>query len=248
MIIIKTGKEIEIMKKGGRYLAEIIKEVSAAVKPGVSTADLDKKAQFLIHKKKARASFKGYRDYPASICASINSEVVHSIPSENKVLKKGDILGLDIGLEYQGMYTDMAVTVPVGNISKPAKRLINVTKKALELGLRQVKAGNQIGDISHAIQIYAEANGFNVVKSLVGHGVGKKVHEEPPIPNYGEPKTGPVMAAGMTLAIEPMLALGSAEVITAEDGWTAKTKDGSLAAHFEATVAVTREGHLVLTK
>ena len=248
MIIIKTGQEIEIMKKGGRYLAEVVKEVSALVEPGVSTAELDKKAEKLIRKTGGRASFKGYRGYPASICVSVNDEIVHSIPSEDKILKNGDILGLDIGLEYEGLFTDMAVSLPVGKITKPAKRLLNVTKKALELGLREVRAGHQIGDISYAIQSYAEANGFNVVRSLVGHGVGKKVHEEPQIPNYGEPKTGPVMAAGMTLAIEPMLVLGSAEVVIADDGWTAKTKDGSLAAHFEATVAVTREGHLVLTK
>lgn len=248
MIIIKTRKEIEVMKKGGHYLAEVIKEVSEKAKPGVSTAELDELAGKLIRKKGSRASFLGYRGYPANICASINDEIVHGIPSEEKILKNGDIIGLDVGLEYRGLYTDMAVTVPVGKVSKPAKRLINVTKKALELGVREIRPGNQIGDISQAIQNYAEANGYEVVKCLVGHGVGKEVHEEPQIPNYGEPGTGPVLETGMTLAIEPMLTIGSAEVVTDDDGWTARTEDGSLSAHFEVTVAVTPEGHLVITK
>ncbi len=248
MIIIKTGKEIEIMKKGGHHLAEIVKEVSLKARPDISTAELNELAEAMITRIGARPSFKGYKGYPAAICASVNDEIVHSIPSEEKILKNGDILGLDIGLEYEGMYTDMAVTVPVGKISKQAKRLINVTKKALELGLREVKPGKQIGDISYAIQNYAEANGYNVVRCLVGHGVGKEVHEEPKIPNYGESGTGPILEPGMAIAIEPMVTIGSSEVITDDDGWTARTEDGSLAAHFEVTVAITREGRLVITK
>jgi len=248
MIIIKTPKEIEIMREGGHILAEVMRDVAKEAREGISTLELDRLAEELISKRGGRPSFKGYEGYPSTICASINDEVVHAIPREEKILKKGDIFSLDIGLEYKGLFTDMAITFPISRVSRKARRLINVTKKALELGLRQVRAGNRIGDISYAIQSYAEANGYGVVRSLVGHGVGKKVHEEPKIPNFGEKNTGIVLEEGMTIAIEPMLTIGSYNLITDDDGWTVRTEDGSLSAHFEVTAAVTKEGYSVLTK
>lgn len=248
MIIIKTQSEIEKMRQGGRLLAEIVNEVMKAAKPGVSTETLNYLAEKLMRKKRGEASFKNYRGYPRSICTSLNEVIVHGIPSSEVILKNGDILGLDVGLKYQGFYTDMAVTFPVGKTSKKAKRLINVAKKALELGLRPIQPGRTIGDISHAIQTYVEANGFNVVRDLVGHGVGKEVHEEPKIPNYGEINQGPVLSEGMTLAVEPMVVTGQPEISLDEDGWTARTADGGLAAHFEVTLAVTKEGFQILTK
>ena len=248
MIIIKTQTEIEKMRQGGRLLAQIVNEVAKAAKEGVSTEELDYLTEKLIKQKRVEASFKNYRGYPRSICASLNEVIVHGIPSPEVILKNGDILGLDIGLKYQGFYTDMAVTFPIGKVSKKAKRLINVAKKALELGLRPIRPGRTIGDISYAIQTYVEANGFNVVRDLVGHGVGKEVHEEPKIPNYGEPNLGPLLSEGMTLAIEPMVVTGQPEISLAEDGWTARTADGGLAAHFEVTLAVTKDGFQILTK
>ncbi|MDZ7798075.1 MAG: type I methionyl aminopeptidase [Patescibacteria group bacterium] len=248
MVIIKTTKEIEIIREGGKILAEVINTLVKKSKPGISTLELDKIADKLMHEKGGQPSFKGYQGFPAAICASLNDEVVHGIPSEDKILKEGDIFSIDAGMQYKGLYTDMSRTINIGRTSKKAKRLVNTTKKALELGLRQIRAGNQIGDISFAIQDYAESNGFGVVRSLVGHGVGKKVHEEPKIPNYGEKATGPILEEGMVLAIEPMLTAGNYEVSIDEDGWTARTKDGLLSAHFEDTVAVTKNGYSLLTK
>jgi methionyl aminopeptidase len=248
MIIIKTQSEIEIMRQGGKILAEVLITLAAKAKEGDTTAELNFWAEKLIKQNGAEPSFKNYRGYPQSICASINDEIVHGIPRDDKILKKGDIVGLDVGLKYRGLFTDMAVTIPVGKINKSAKRLINVTKKALELSLRQVRPGNTIGDIGFAIQNYVESNGMNVIRDLVGHGVGKEVHEEPKIANYGEPHTGHVLTEGMTLAIEPMVVLGSPEISVDEDGWTARTQDRSLAAHFEVTLAVTKDGFQILTK
>lgn len=248
MIIIKTQSEIEIMRQGGKILAQIIKEVGEAAKPGVSTEELNYLAEKLMKQKGVEPSFKNYRGYPKSICTSINDEIVHGIPSADKILKNGDILGLDIGLKYQELYTDMAVTLPIGQVSKTARRLVNVAKKSLELALRKVRAGQALGDICYAIQNYAEANGFDVVRDLVGHGVGKQVHEDPKIPNYGEPGSGVILAEGMTLAIEPMVVAGYPEITVDEDGWTARTKDGELAAHFEVTLVVTKDGLQILTK
>ncbi|MFH1366875.1 MAG: type I methionyl aminopeptidase [Patescibacteria group bacterium] len=248
MIIIKTRSEIEIMRQGGKILAQVLAAVAAKAKEGVTTAELNFLAEKLIKQSKGEPSFKNYRGYPATICASINDEIVHGIPHNDKILKNGDIMGLDIGLKYQGLYSDMAVTIPIGKIHKSAKRLINVTKKALELSLRQVRPGHTLGDIGFAIQNYVESNGMNVVRDLVGHGVGKEVHEEPKIPNYGEANAGQELSEGMTLAIEPMVVLGSPEISVDEDGWTARTADGQLAAHFEVTVAVTKDGFQILTK
>jgi len=236
------------MKKGGKILAWIMKGLQKEVKEGVSTEKLNEIAEKLVKEKGAEPSFKNYRHYPASLCASVNDKVVHAIPNPKEILKKGDIIGLDLGLKYLDYYTDMTVTIPVGKISPKAKRLIVVTQKAMEKALEQVKPGNFIGDISYAIQKYVEGEGFSVVRDLVGHGLGKEVHEEPRIPNYGVAKTGPILSEGMTLAIEPMVTAGSWEVETLDDGWTVKTKDGSLSAHFEHTVLVTKRGYEILTR
>lgn len=248
MIIIKTKSEIEKMKKGGRILAKVMKELARGVKAGVSTEELDLRAEKLIRRYKTRPSFKNYRGYPKTLCASVNHQVVHAIPRQDHILRQGDIIGLDLGLEADGYFVDMAITVPIGKVDKKTKKLIEVTKEALARGIKQAKAGNYIGDISWAIQKFVESQGLSVVRSLVGHGVGKEVHEEPRIPNFGEPKTGQKIEEGMTLAIEPMVNLGGHEVETREDGWTIETADGSLSAHFEHTIAVTKKGPQVLTK
>ena len=248
MIIIKTKDEIEKMRKGGKILAWILEELSKNVKQGISTGKLNEIAEKLILEKGAEPSFKNYRHYPSSLCTLVNDKVVHAIPSQKEIIKNGDIISLDLGIKYLEYYTDMAVTVPVGKISKEAKKLIAVTKKAMAKALEYVKPGDFIGDISCAVQKYVEGEGFSVIRDLVGHGLGKEVHEEPRIPNYGVPKIGPMLSEGMTIAIEPMVTAGSWEVATLDDGWTVKTKDGSLASHFEHTVLVTKKGYEILTK
>jgi len=247
MVFIKTEKEIEIMRQGGKILAKILDELEKKIKPGTNTFFLNEFAENLAARFGAKPSFKGYKNYPASLCVSVNSEVVHGLPKQ-KILKEGDIVGLDFGLFYKGYYTDMAKTVGVGKISSLAKRLIFVTKKALDLGIAQVRPGNHVGDISFAIQNYVESNGFSVVRDLVGHGVGRKVHEPPQVPNFGEKGKGIKLEKGMTLAIEPMVNAGKPEVRLLPDGWTFVTCDGSLSCHFEHTVAVTNDGNEILTK
>ena len=258
MIIIKTKKEIDIMRQGGRILARIMKRIAKEVRPGISTKDLDQMAEELIYKYKGKPSFKGYRGFPASLCVSINEELVHGIPSKNRILKNGDIISLDLGLKYKGYYTDMAVTVPVGKISKEAKKIIKVTKKALEIGLKEIKFDKTIGDISSAIQKYVESQGFSVNRQLTGHGVGKEVHEPPLIPNYAKGSdhgVNPIgksdrvkLVSGMTFCLEPMVNFGRPEVKTLADGWTVVTADGSLSAHFEKTVVVRERGVEILTR
>lgn len=253
MVSIKTKKEIEILREGGKILAFVLYEVAKNAKVGVMTIELDKLAEKLIKKSGGRSSFKNYKTsddkipYPASLCVSINDEVVHGIPDERK-LKDGDIVSLDLGLEYNGFYTDMAVTLPVGKVSKDAKKIIDTTKKSLDKGIKIIKDGAFTGDIGYAIQLYAESKGFNVVRRLVGHGVGYDVHEDPQIPNFGKLKTGVQLKAGMVLALEPMLTDGDFDIILDKDNWTWKTKDGSLSAHFEHTVIVTKTGAEILTK
>lgn len=255
MIIIKTPDEISIMKEGGKILATILEEVSATVVPGVSTMELNELAEKLIRKAGGDPAFLNYivegeedNPYPGTLCTSVNSEVVHGIPSKNGILKEGDIIGLDIGMFYKGLCTDTAKTVGVGNISKSTQRLIDITQQALKKGISQIKSGAQIGDIGSAIQKYVEGEGFSVVKQLVGHGVGKKVHEEPRVPNYGESGTGLTLEEGMTLAIEPMVNVGEEHVKTEDDQWTITTLDKSLSAHFEHTIAVTKKGCNILTE
>jgi len=247
MIIIKTNKEIELIREGGKILASIMDELEEMLVPGVMTMDVDKKAVQLTKKYSAKPSFKGYRGFPASVCTSINDKVVHSVPGSEK-LKDGDIIGIDFGLLYKKYFTDMARTIGIGEISKDNEKLINTTKEALNVGIDQIKPGSKIGNISNAIQTYVESNNLSVVRELVGHGVGKKVHEDPQIPNFGTKGKGPVLKTGMVVAIEPMVNRGNYEIKLLDDGWSFATKDGSMSAHFEHTVAVTDDSYEILTQ
>ena len=246
MIVCKSPAEIAKMRAASQLVAQVLEELAAMVAPGVSTADLDAAAESKVRAGGAEPAFKGYRGYPATLCASVNEQVIHGIPSK-KPLQAGDIVSLDMGVKLNGYYGDSAVTVPVGGVGEDVSRLLLVTQEALERGIAQVKIGGRISDIGHAIQKHVEAHGFSVVREFVGHGIGASLHEEPQIANYGEPGRGPRLAEGMTLAIEPMVNMGRAGVKVLSDGWTAVTKDGSLSAHFEHTVAVTKDGPLVLT-
>jgi methionyl aminopeptidase len=246
MIVCKSPAEIEKMRAANQVVARILDELAAMVAPGVSTADLDAAAESKVRAAGAEPAFKGYRGYPATLCASVNEQVIHGIPSKTP-LKSGDIVSLDMGVKLNGYYGDSAVTVPVGTVGEDVTRLLRVTQEALDHGIAQVKVGGRISDIGHAIQAHVETNGFSVVREFVGHGIGASLHEEPQIANYGEPGRGPRLVEGMTLAIEPMVNMGKPAVKVMADGWTAVTRDGSLSAHFEHTVAVTKDGPLVLT-
>jgi methionyl aminopeptidase len=254
MITIKTKEEIEVLKEGGKILAEVLNEVSKLAKPGVSAGFLNMKAKEMILARGAEPSFEGYKPsfskkpYPAAICASLNEVVVHGLPSEGLILKEGDILKIDIGVKYKNLFTDAAITVGIGEISEEKQKLINTTCHALELAIAEVKPENHIGDIGYAIENYAKNRGFEVIKTLVGHGVGYSVHEEPNIPNYGKEGDGLELRAGMILALEPMVTLKSGEIKQSKDGFGYETADGSISAHFEHTVAVIKDGCLVLTK
>ncbi len=253
MITIKTKDEIQKMREGGSMLADILQKVAGIAVPGASTADLNAEAERLIRARGAIPSFLGYAPsgapmpYPAALCTSVNDEVVHVIPSK-RVLKEGDIVGLDLGLWYKGLCVDAAITVGVGAISAEAKKLITTTREALSLGIAEVKDGAYVGDIGCAVQCFVEKRGFSVVRDLAGHGVGHAVHEEPFILNFGKKGTGELLKEGMTLAIEPMVNEGGWRVKIDEDGWGIRTADGSLSAQFEHTVAVTKEGCEILTK
>jgi methionyl aminopeptidase len=246
MIIYKTSQEIAAMRESNRIVARILSELRAIVRPGVSTQDLDIYAERRAREMGATPAFKGYRGYPASLCTSVNEEIIHGIPS-SRILKEGDIIGLDFGVLYQGFYGDAAVTVGVGAISPEAQRLIAVAETAFFRGIAQMKSGNRISDISHAIHTYVESEGFSVIRSFVGHGIGYSPHEEPQVPNFGPPGRGPKIKEGLTVAIEPMIAAGDWREEILEDGWTAVTKDGSLSAHFEHTVAMTSGGVEILS-
>ena len=246
MIVCKSPAEIEKMRAANQLVAKVLEDLAALVAPGVSTADLDAAAEAKVRAAGAEPAFKGYRGYPATLCASVNEQVVHGIPSR-RVLASGDIVSLDMGVRLNGFYGDSAVTVPVGTVSDEVKRLLQATQDALQAGIAQVKVGGRISDIGHAIQAFVEAQGFSVVREFVGHGIGAALHEEPQIANYGEPGRGPRLAEGMTRAIEPIVYMGKPAVRVLGDGWTAVTKDGSLSAHFEHTVAVTKNGPDVLT-
>jgi methionyl aminopeptidase len=251
VISLKTPREIEIMRRANVIVAEVLQELKARVAPDVTTLELDTIAEELTLKKKAVPAFKGYsvagRVYPRCLCASINEEIVHGIPS-NRPLREGDIVGLDYGVIYDGFYGDSAITVGVGKVSEEAQRLIDVTEQSLYRGIQELHEGKRLGDLGAAVQRFAESAGFSVVRAFVGHGIGKKLHEEPPVPNYGEPDRGLRLKEGMVLAIEPMVNAGSYEVEIKEDGWTAVTKDGSLAAHFEHSVAITKDGPYILSQ
>ncbi|OFW03975.1 MAG: type I methionyl aminopeptidase [Acidobacteria bacterium RIFCSPLOWO2_02_FULL_67_36] len=247
MIVCKSPAELARMRAANVLVADVLAALAALVAPGVTTGDLDAEAERLVREAGAVPAFKGYRDYPATLCASVNEQVVHGIPSP-RALAAGDIVSLDMGVKLNGFYGDAAVTVPVGRVSDGAATLLRVTREALEKGIEQARIGGRISDIGHAIQRHVEAHGFSVVREFVGHGIGAALHEEPQIANYGEPGRGPRLAEGMTLAIEPMVNVGRPGVKVLADGWTAVTRDGSLSAHFEHTVAVTKDGPLVLTR
>jgi len=246
MVTIKSKEEIKIMREGGKILAKIVKELEKRVKPGVTTEELNRVSETLILNSGGKCSFKGYDGYPACLCASINNEIVHAIPSIRK-LKDGDIISLDLGIFYKGYHADMAVTVPVGRVSPDDQRLIRVTKKALKRGIKKVKPGNTLGDVGNTIQRYVEGQGFGVVRDLCGHGIGKELHEDPRVLNYGKRHSGEEIKAGMVLCLEPMVTVGDWKIQKSEDGYGFETKDGSLSAHFEHMVVVTKNGAKVLT-
>ena len=247
MITIKTQEEIQIKKEGGKILAAVIKELEKMAKPGITTLELDRAAEALIVSYGAKPAFKGYEGFPYSLCASVNENIVHGYPSKY-VLKDGDLLKLDLGVLYKGFNTDMAVTVAVGNVSYEAKRLINVTKKSLRLGIKKAKIGNTIGDIGNTVQRFVEDQGFSVIRDLCGHGIGKTVHEDPKIPNYGKRGTGEKLVEGMVICIEPMVAMGDYNLKKSADGYGYATRDNSLSAHFEHTIAITNRGAKILTE
>ncbi len=242
MIILKTPEEIRTMEKASRLVAETLEALMNEVKPGITTEDLDRLAEKLICSRGGIPAFKGYRDFPKTLCASVNEQVVHGIPSRRRVLKDGDIIGLDLGAVVDGFYGDSAVTVPVGSIEARTAELLRVTEEALFKGIEQAVVGSRLSDISHAVQRHAEAGGFSVVTEFVGHGIGRRLHEEPQVPNYGNPGQGPRLQVGMVLAIEPMINMGGGGVRVLEDQWTAVTRDGSLSAHFEHTIAIQESG------
>ena len=248
MIILKSPDEVAKMRVAGSIVADTIDTVLASVGPGVSTADLDAVAEAFIRERKATPSFKGYRGFPASICASLNDEVVHGIPSPKRVLKEGDVLSLDFGAIWDGYHADSAVTVFVGEPpSAEAEKLARVTEEALEAGISQIRPGGRLSDISHAVQQVVEGAGFSVIREYVGHGIGRNLHEDPQIPNYGLPGRGPELRPGLVVAVEPMVTMGDWRTRVLADDWTVVTADGSLAAHFEHTIAVTEQGREVLT-
>ncbi|HEV8357449.1 MAG TPA: type I methionyl aminopeptidase [Gemmatimonadales bacterium] len=249
MITLKSAKEIEIMARAGRIVAATLDLVRRTVRPGLSTAELDDAAErFIRSHAGAVPSFKGLYGFPRSLCVSINDEIVHGIPSRQRVLREGNIVSVDVGVCVEGFHADAATTVAVGEIAPATQRLLDVTQEALAAGIAQATVGNHVGDIGHAVQTVAEAAGFGVVRELVGHGVGQRMHEDPQVPNHGQPRRGPRLQAGMTLAIEPMITAGDYTTRLLDDKWTVVTADGSMAAHFEHTVAVTREGPRILTR
>lgn len=247
MILLKSAAEIAKMEVASRIVAEILAEVKEHIRAGVETRELDEVAQKGCRRHRVEPAFKGYRGYPASLCIAVNEEVVHGIPG-NRKLKAGDIVSLDFGVRYDGYYGDAAITATVGEVSPQAQLLLKATEEALYAGIDQMLVGNRVSDISHATQTTVERYGFSVIRQFVGHGIGRSLHEDPQIPNFGPPGRGPILKAGMTFAIEPMTSAGSWQVKILEDGWTAVTQDGSLAAHFEHTVALTEKGVLILSR
>jgi methionyl aminopeptidase len=248
---LKSDADLKPMRRAGQIVAEVLSRLREEVRPGITTLELDRIAEEMTLERGAFPAFKGYqvgtRIFPASLCVAVNDEVVHGIPSASRVLRDGDIVGIDFGVQFQGYYADAALTVPVGEVSSQALKLLTITREALDAGIEALKVGNRLGDLSHAIQKHAEGAGFSIVREFVGHGIGRRLHEEPQVPNFGEPGKGRLLREGMVLAIEPMVNLGAPGVFLKEDGWTAVTRDGSLSAHFEHSVALTAEGPEVLT-
>lgn len=247
MINVKSANEIELMRVACRLTGETLKLLEESIKPGITTAELNRIAEDYLKKNSATATFKNYNGYPASICASVNDQVIHGIPSKNTVLKEGDIISIDFGACYKGYHGDAARTFAVGKISADAEKLIEVTKNCFFNGLEYCKAGNRVSDISHAVQVCAENEGYGVVRDYVGHGVGRQLHEGPEIPNFGNPGRGPRLISGMTIAVEPMINMGDYRVKTLSDGWTVVTLDGCFSAHYENTVLITKDEPEVLT-
>jgi methionyl aminopeptidase len=249
MITIKSPREIEAMAQAGRIVAETLALMHRSTRPGISTEELDRIAEeFIRGHPGATPSFKGLYGFPKTLCTSINEEIVHGIPSPKRVLREGNIVSVDVGVHFDGLHADSATTIPVGEISPDAARLLAVTRECLTAGIAEARAGQHVGDIGHAVQTVAEGAGFGVVRELVGHGIGTSFHEEPQVPNYGAPRRGPRLVEGMTIAIEPMITLGAPTTRTLPDKWTVVTADGTLAAHFEHTVAITRNGPRILTR
>jgi methionyl aminopeptidase len=247
VIVHRSAAELEKMRAAGRLVGEVLTALTPHVVPGVTTAELDEIAEKMITNAGAIPAFKGYHGYPATICSSINEEVIHGIPSGQRVLREGDILSIDVGASLEGYFGDSAITLPVGQVSEEAARLLTVTEEALYKAIEVARPGGRVSDIGHAVQKHVEAYGFSVVREFVGHGIGQKMHEEPQVPNYGEAGRGPRLAEGMVLAIEPMVNAGKPAVKVLSDGWTAVTRDKSLSAHFEHTVAITASGAWILT-
>lgn len=248
MIVCRSRAELELIRESCRLVAELLAELSEKVRPGVNTLELDQYAERWIARAGASPAFKGYKGYPATLCTSVNDEIVHGIPSRHVVLKDGDILSIDVGILRDGYFGDSAVTLPVGHISPSLERLLDVTRESLRLGIEKVRVGNRVSDISAAVQKYVESNGFSVVRDFVGHGIGTALHEDPQVPNFGRPGTGVRLLEGMVLAIEPMVNTKGPEVRILPDKWTAVTADGGYSAHFEHSVAVTKEGPWVLSE
>lgn len=249
MIQLKSPREVDLMAQGGRILAETVDVLRRAVRPGMSTADLDKIAEdFIRSHEGATPAFKGLYGFPGSICASVNEEIVHGIPSKKRLLHDGDIISIDVGVGYKGYFTDSATTVAVGTIDAETQRLLDVTERSLAAGIEAARPGNHLGDIGYAVQTVVEKAGFSVVRDLVGHGIGTEFHEEPQVPNYGKPKRREKLVPGLTIAIEPMVNAGGAATRMLSDRWTIVTLDGSRSAHFEHTIAITETGHRVLTQ
>lgn len=246
MIIVKSSREIEQLKRSNAIVAEVFEKLKKMIEPGITTKELDQVAEEYILLKGGRPAFKGYRGFPATLCISINEEVVHGIPGQRR-LKEGDIISLDVGVNFVGYFGDAAITLPVGEVDPEAKRLLEVTEKALYIGIEKAKRGNRLFDISYAIQRWVESHGFSVVRDFVGHGIGKDLHEEPQIPNFGAPHQGPRLEKGMVFALEPMVNEGTYEVRILSDGWTVVTADGKRSAHFEHTVAITEDGAEILS-
>lgn len=246
MVYLRDRNEIEAIRAAAQLVGRTLAMLAGEVRPGMTTGELDRLAETFIRDHGARPAFKGYRGFPASICPSVNEEVVHAIPGEYR-LREGDIVGIDVGVEKDGYFGDAARTFAVGEVTDEAKRLMKVAREALMLGIAEAKPGNRVGDISHAIQRHAEAEGFSVVRTLVGHGIGKEMHEEPQVPNFGPPHRGPRLMVGQVLAIEPMVNVGGPDVMMRPDGWTVVTRDGSLSAHFEHTIAVGVQGPEILS-
>lgn len=247
MSLVTKPKDLEALRKSGRILAQTLQTLKSLVVPGVTTLELDKAAAKFIKQAKAKPAFLGYQGYPRVLCASVNDEVVHAIPSE-RILQEGDVIGLDLGVSVDGMITDAALTVMVGKVTPEVQRLVEITQTSLNKGIEMIRPGNRIGDISHAIEQTVTPFGYGIVHALVGHGVGYALHEDPRIPNFGRAGTGPHLKAGMVLAVEPMINLGEPDVLFGDDGWRVTTADGSWSAHFEHTILVTENGHEVLTQ